>query len=374
MTLQEQIDDMSKVITTDSYPMSIGELANIYKDGDLDLHPEFQRFFRWDIKQKSNLIESILLGIPIPPIFVYQNEQGVWDVIDGLQRLSTIFEFMGILRKPGEAEGELVKADPSKLVKTKFLPALLDKVWECPEEEKCLTDAQRRYIKRSKLDIKIIEKSSDANAKYELFQRLNTGGAHLSPQEIRNCLLVMINNNFYQMLKGMNDYGTYKTCLPLTENSLEQQNDMEMVVRFVVARHSDLDKINRDENMHDYLTERVTEIAKDSTFDLEQEQTVFKETFDYLNELLGADVFRKYSTSKGRFEGSVLISSFESIVLGVSKNLEKLKQEDDDKVIQIIKGIYVHQDYNENTRRGIRALTRFRGLSKLSLELFSDEN
>ncbi len=67
-------------------------LNNLYTDNELDLHPEFQRFFRWKPSQKSRFIESLLIGIPIPSIFVYQREDGVWDVIDGVQRLSTIFD------------------------------------------------------------------------------------------------------------------------------------------------------------------------------------------------------------------------------------------------------------------------------------------
>lgn len=78
--------------------MSIGELINMYKDNELQVQPDFQRFFRWNDNQKTRLIESILLGIPIPPIFVAQGEGGIWDVIDGLQRLSTILEFVGVLK------------------------------------------------------------------------------------------------------------------------------------------------------------------------------------------------------------------------------------------------------------------------------------
>src|SRR5688572_24146371 len=96
--LQAEIDSRRKEIKTDSYPMSIGELANLYKDHELDIHPEFQRFFRWSDFQKSRWIESVLLGIPLPSIFVAQREDGVWDVVDGLQRLSTLFQFMGLLR------------------------------------------------------------------------------------------------------------------------------------------------------------------------------------------------------------------------------------------------------------------------------------
>jgi len=76
---------MRKEIRTDGYAMSIGEWISLYENKEIDIHPEFQRFFRWSINQKSNLIESILLGIPIPTIFVSQRKDGVWDVVDGLQ-------------------------------------------------------------------------------------------------------------------------------------------------------------------------------------------------------------------------------------------------------------------------------------------------
>ncbi len=98
MSLREEIEDRRRAINTDAYAMSIGELINLYRDDELDIHPEFQRFFRWSDEQKSRLIESLLLGIPIPSIFIQQRQDGVWDVIDGLQRLSTIFQLVGILK------------------------------------------------------------------------------------------------------------------------------------------------------------------------------------------------------------------------------------------------------------------------------------
>ena len=98
-SLQEQIDTMSKAIKTDSYPMSIGELAALYKEGDLNISPAYQRMSRWDIEQQSALIESIILQIPIPPIYVFQSEDGKWNLIDGQQRLSTIFKFFVNFKK-----------------------------------------------------------------------------------------------------------------------------------------------------------------------------------------------------------------------------------------------------------------------------------
>src|SRR5579859_8046880 len=125
MGLQEEIDTRRAEIRSDSYGMSIGELLSLYQDNELDIHPEFQRFYRWSVGQKSRLIESLLLGIPIPQIFVSQRPDGVWDVVDGLQRLSTIFEFVGILRD----ENRNLKP-PLILEKTKYLPSLENVAWD----------------------------------------------------------------------------------------------------------------------------------------------------------------------------------------------------------------------------------------------------
>lgn len=370
MALQDEINEMTRVIHTDGYPMSIGELASIYKEKELDIHPEFQRFFRWGVAQKSNLIESILLGIPIPPIFVSQNENNMWDVIDGLQRLSTIFEFMGILRNKEEK-----LEPPSVLIKTNFLPSLNGKYWDNEDdEENSLTPDQRLLIKRSKLDIKIIKTSSTPKAKYDLFQRLNTGGTHLSPQEIRNCLLIMINKAFFENVNMMNNDQNFKNCMPLTDNYLEQQVDMEFVVRFIVPRHCNFYEISREDDIREFLTDRITEIAQNQQFDIETEKRIFIETFEYLNRLLGEDAFRRFSSEKGKFVGAVLISGFEAIALGVSKNLAYLKTKPDDEVKTMIQNIYDNQEFKNSVAHGVRAVDRFKRLSAFSMEIFKNEN
>ena len=198
MALEEEIVARAKEIHTDGYPMSIGEVLSLYREGDIEIHPEFQRIYRWNDNQKSRLIESLLLRIPIPPIFVSQRDDGVWDVIDGVQRLSTIFEFIGVYR---DDEGKL--SAPSTLSATEYLPDLKGYRWEQANSGgKVFTDALRRDIKRAKLEFRIIRKESDANAKYDLFQRLNSG-AQLSLQEARNCLLVMLNRQMYNEISDL---------------------------------------------------------------------------------------------------------------------------------------------------------------------------
>jgi hypothetical protein len=142
MALQDEIDKTRAEIRSDGYAISIGGWMSIYEKGEVDIHPEFQRFFRWSLRQKSRLIESLLLGIPIPQIFVAQRPDGVWDVVDGLQRLSTIFQLAGILL--GE-NGE--RLEPLTLEGTTYLPSLQGRRWEDEgHPDQSLTGAQRLLL------------------------------------------------------------------------------------------------------------------------------------------------------------------------------------------------------------------------------------
>jgi hypothetical protein len=182
--LEQEVEVASRNVSTDEFAMSIGEIASLYRDGDLIINPNFQRFFRWDIRRKAKFIESILLRIPIPPIFVFKIDNGKWELIDGLQRLSTLLEFMGEL--PDPKTGGTKRPEP--LVGTQYLPALDKVVWSpdtaglFPEEDKVKTlpSPLQRAIKRGKLGIQILEKKSDISSKYDLFQRLDSGGALLN--------------------------------------------------------------------------------------------------------------------------------------------------------------------------------------------------
>ena len=93
--LIEELEAREKNIRTAKLDISFGELANMFSEKDLIIQPSFQRLFRWDDYQKTRLIETILVGLPMPSIFVVEQENGVWELIDGLQRLSTVFTFIG---------------------------------------------------------------------------------------------------------------------------------------------------------------------------------------------------------------------------------------------------------------------------------------
>ncbi len=372
MSLQEEIDLKVKEISTDGYPMSIGEIISLYKDGEIDIHPEFQRFYRWTSEQKSRLIESILLGIPIPSIFVAQREDGVWDVIDGLQRLSTILEFVGELKNENEE-----KMSPLKPIGTTYLPSLAGKLWEDDDAEYCLTNAQRLSFKRQKLDIKIIRKESDPETKYELFQRLNTGGTPLSEQEIRNCILIMLNKEFYSWLRTLSEYEPFIQAVCLSEKLLEEQYDLELILRFFAYKNTAQNDIEKIRDVKGFLTEKMVEFCSPgNTFNLKAEKEGFESTFRILEDILGEDVFKRYCHEKKKFTGAFLISAFEVIAVGVGYNLEngvsenKIKAELANKV----KNLWGMEEFRGNSGSGTNVRMRLPKLLPLGIELFKYED
>ena len=368
--LQNEIDRMRKQIKTDSYPMSIGELANLYRDGDLNINPIYQRLFRWDIAQQSALIESILLGIPVPPIYVYQDGEGKWNLIDGLQRLSTIFKFMGILKndKDNEDEGEDNRAQPEPLVATKFLK---DKVWEAEDESDSLTEVQRRLVKRAKLPIIIIDQSSDDFAEYEMFQRLNTGGSSLSPQEIRNCVLIIKNEKIYKSFKELSEDNVFHQALPLTEKDEKEQGYIELVVKYFVLKYSSLSEVSDSENYNTMLTNEVLKIIDTHQIDFDKDKKVFQEIFSLLADTLGESSFKKYDTNKGKHSGAVLVGAYEAIIAGLTKEIgyyglhkKTLKNK--------IDAMYEQDEYCKAIKRGTRPVSRMKQLIAFGRKYFSD--
>lgn len=336
MALQQEIELRSKEIITDSYSVSVGEIISMYRDGDLDIHPEFQRFFRWTKSQKSRLIESFLLNFPVPPIFVYQRADGVWDIVDGLQRISTILEFAGVYKD----EDEKLLA-PLVLEATKMLPSLEGKTFQNDDNpENAFTDSERRFFKKAKIGVIILKKESDASGQYEVFQRLNTGGTCLSPQEVRNCMMVMTNSALFKRVKDMADYSNFKSTLSINEKAKAERFDMELVTRFICMRHEQVEKYSSVRDFSDYLNDKIVELFKDNTIDWAEEERVFHITFDAINEALGDDAFCKYDVTQQRFKGGLYLPAFEIVAVSIGNNNGNvIRAELKERLIQIWKRI-----------------------------------
>ena len=366
--LQDEIDKKSSEIYKEVYQMSIGELANLYKDQEVDVHPEFQRLYRWSEYQKTKLIESIMLNIPIPPIYVSQDEKGIWDVIDGVQRLSTIFQFMGILK---DDEGVLV--EPLVLLGTKDLPSFEGVQWEKEDDrEHSFTPEQRLEFKRSRLDVTILKKSSDPKAKYELFQRLNTGGSHLSDQEVRNCLMIMENRDFYKFICELDKEQSFRSCISITDRKADEQFRLELIVRLLVATNIEWERSKDYKEMSELLDQEILLLCSKNDFDINEFREKFTATFDLLNAALNENTFKKYKKATQRFSGPFLISPYEVIAVGVFSNIEAIMRLEDPKkwVCDKIMGMYDEGVYLDNLKPGTKVINRFKVLSEWGVEYF----
>ena len=365
--LDKQVEEKRKEIHTDAYPMSIGEIINLYRDGELDIHPEFQRLYRWTQGQKSRLIESIMLGIPLPSFFVAQRDDGIWDVVDGLQRLSTIFSFLGIYKN----EDDEIEA-PLKLSGTEYLPDLEGKYWSEDINENHISKELQRAFKREKIDLKIIKKESDEHTKYELFQRLNTFGSSLSDQEVRNCLLIMINKPMYKWLKEIVGNSDFSSIFPLTDKQIDEQYNVELLLRFLVLKDVEISRLKGGLDIGDFLTKRMKEIAVDSSFDMTTEGENLLKTFKLLNLALGENAFRKYQG--GRYLGAFSLSIFEVIGLGLAFNI--IQYDDNNpahltKIREVSEKLLSNPDFVRNSGSGDRASTRLPHILPLGRELLA---
>ena len=369
MALDQEIETRRSEIRSDGYPMSIGELISLYRDDELDIHPEFQRFYRWSDEQKSRLIESILLGIPIPSIFVSQREDGVWDVIDGLQRLSTIFELVGILR---DEDGATLKS--LTLTRTKYLPSLHGMKWEDEDSELSIGNANRLIIRRSKIDVKIILRESSESSKYELFRRLNTGGSQLSDQEVRNVVLIMSNPEAYQWISELARRDEFQSCIALSDRMLSEQYDLELATRFLIFRNLSQEKLNDVGEVGDFLTDQIILLAESDNFESirQSEGLAFKSTFSLLANSLSDRSFRKYDSDKERHVGGFLISAFEPIACGIGYHAGNYSSSDIcQKIENGVRSLWSNPDFLSHSGGGVRASTRLRHNISVGRQIFA---
>ncbi|TIP02799.1 MAG: DUF262 domain-containing protein [Mesorhizobium sp.] len=324
--LEKEIEDAKRLVKTDAYQMSVGEIINMYRDGELIINPDFQRLFRWEIGQKSKLIESLLLGIPLPSIFVFEKDDTKWELIDGLQRISTLLEFMGLLRNPTTGQPE----PPSSLVATKYLPSLDKVVWEKSQliaevpanDQVPLPGPLQLAVRRSRISVEILKRPSSNETKYDLFQRLNAGGTQANAQELRNVIVIMVSSQYYKFMRECALRESFLNVLSASADQLEKQRDMEYVSRFFVHTFIQYDgKLD----VEDFIDKSIVDLA--AAGETQNAGVVFNATFDLLDEAFGADALRRFSN--GNPVGRVVLAAYECIAIGVAKNIAHIQAKED---------------------------------------------
>ena len=300
--LEQQISDERQKLSADRMDISFGEIMNLYEQSELIIRPEYQRLFRWTNTQKTLLIESILMGIPIPPIFVAEDENGVWELVDGLQRVSTIISFFGNL-KPNLVQNYEVSDVVEDLVSN-------SNNWELEAGDiikdlegfnvETLPQKYKLNIKRAVCRVEILRGESNTSLKYELFKRLNSGGTKLTPQEIRNAVYRGINPDLNELITELSQNIDFKDLTSLSETK-----------RF-------LDKF-------------MDETTSTGNLDSEKYKEIFNSTIALLTEIGDNNIFRN---ERNLFVPAV----FEGVMIGTSENLDyyvKHKDELREKIHQL---------------------------------------
>ncbi len=191
---------------------SIRNVLDLIKDGDLELAPDFQRNRVWKSQQKSRLIESIILQIPLPAFYFAEDGEGMMRVVDGLQRLSTVADFVD--------DGT---ADAFSLAGLEYLDEAKGKYFSE------LPTPWRRRIYNTQIVVHVIDPTTPTAVKYDIFRRINTGGSPLNHQEIRHCMSKQRSREF---LKRCTHLPEFDQATGGTLRDHVRMNDREMALRF----------------------------------------------------------------------------------------------------------------------------------------------
>lgn len=345
--LEKIVEKKRNSLKTDRLDMSFGELMNMYEDGDLFITPEYQRIFRWSKFQQTRFLESVILGIPIPPIFVAEDDKGKWEVVDGLQRLSTILSFFGLLESESEknnlvlTEGEMVKELEGISLAT--LPLKL-----------------KITIKRSVCRVEIVRWDSKEDIRYELFNRLNTGASPLSEQEIRNCIFRAYPVDLNQILRDIADDADFISLIAPSQRRLDEMFLEELALRYFAFKHLESEFKT---TVPQFLTDFMKEVSKgDKAFNIVKEKKEFLLYVRFLNKQFGKGLFRP--------NGNFAMHLFDSLAYAIPKTFGKISG-NEAVIVPAIERLKNDADYN-NIGTSTFSNTRIRSRMEIALGVFRD--
>lgn len=344
--ITEEIQKNRQEIKTDRMDMSFGEIINMYDDGEIIISPEYQRAFRWDIAHQTKFIESILLGIPFPPIFVAEDKNNVWELVDGLQRISTILAFFGKLKDKKKnnlalGEGGIIKDLDGITIKT------------LPLKFKLL-------LKRAVCRVEIIRVDSGFDMKYELFKRLNTGGLTLTSQEIRNCVFRGDNNKFNSFIGELASDVRFRKIIKISKSDEEKMLYEELVLRYLSLKNM---KSRFGQNIQDHFDNYMREIVSGKiVFDYQNEKKLFEGILDILSSTKG-NIFKM---SRRMFSTSV----FDSVMLSMASNISHFKLLGSKEIESKIKSLIADHDFKQNAGSASSSQTKINSKLKIAKDIF----
>lgn len=272
----------------------ISYLYGLWKGGDLDLQPGFQRRHVWKDKTGSLLIESIWLEIPIPMIYISEERDGKWIVIDGQQRLTWLFRFLD--NKFALRGLRILKESNRK--KFKDLPKVM-----------------QHKLKNASLRVIELGMNSHPDVKFEIFERINTGAVPLNAQEIRNCIYRGPFNNLIEELASKKDF----LGLLGLDKIHNRMGDCEIALRFFAFYHTNYEQYRG--NMRRFLSSEMEQWRFINNDEADKIRKVFRKSVQLSKTVFGDFAFRRFSLGSeidpnGQWEQRVNNALFDIVMYG----------------------------------------------------------
>ncbi|EMR17858.1 hypothetical protein KP700603_19617 [Klebsiella quasipneumoniae] len=293
-----EIQKERRTVGFDTYDITIKQLIDMVGEKNINVSPDYQRRFVWDATRQSQLIESIFLGIPIPNIFMATNPDASWEVIDGLQRITTILRF---------ASHNLAVIDDKMLGPLKLKG--LEKVSSLNGVlfEEMPNNLKLNFLTRP-LRVTVLNDQSDFQVRFDLFERLNTGGIILHDQEIRNCVF---RGRFAEFIKECVKNPDFDNVIKRSDKN-GRGNVEELALKFFAYYECrTLFKHSVKGFLNDYMEKKT------KSFNNERELSdIFTRTFSEINRVLPNGIVRA-----NRLNSTPLVL-FEAISVGVADILK----------------------------------------------------
>lgn len=317
------LEKKQRELVTSTIDYNLESLTQLITNRIVDLAPKYQRRFRWDDIRKSKLIESFLMNVPIPPIFLNEDDFGKYSIIDGKQRLSAISEFV---------TGNLT---------LKGLNVFSDlngkNLFDLPVE------FQNSVKIRATIRAIIILRQSDKDIKYEVFQRLNTGGVKLNAQEIRNSAFPGSLNDKIIQLSESNNFHKMLGVKSKTKSKIYQEmKDAELVLRFFAMKDTWKDYAGGLKRILDSYMDYNKDMKTPKITILEKQ---FIETLNAVQIVFGNDgAFRRWMPDNEKWKQQVSAPLFDAQMFACYKKDNQLLNKNKAKILRDFKKLFTHDD------------------------------
>lgn len=315
-------DDSLFNISSWGADLSFREIALMYEEDEL-VKPELQRKYVWDKTEASRFIESILLGLPVPSIFLAQSGRQKL-IVDGYQRIMTVYDYMrGIFSK----DQKVFKLSNSEKINPR---------WRNKAFSELSVDDQRQ-IKSTTIHAIVFEQKkpeNDDTSLYQIFERINTSGRSLTPQEIRNCVY---QGSLNTMLFEMNENKIWRELFG-TEEPDSRMRDIEYILRFFVMKSDNILKSEATQmSLKKSLNNFMDEHKNDDTEMLSRFRSEFENIIQMVYDCIGKNAFKNYSKGKvsNKFHpaifDAIMVSAF--LINNKGHSIEKITDEQHKKLL-----------------------------------------